>query len=91
VDGNDCRRVFYISVSYREKGIDMKTFTYGQTPNAVIREALPHKYPMELNRSDMMMILKVLNWASQVLRGKPANWAMGMRSSILETIGIEEV
>jgi hypothetical protein len=69
----------------------MRTYTYGRTPNEVIRELLPHKYSMELNKSDMMQLLKVLNWSSQVLKGAPANWSQGMRSSILQTIGIEEV
>jgi len=69
----------------------MKTYTYGRTPNEVIRGALPHKYPMELNRNDMMKLLKVLNWSSMALKGAPASWSSSMRVSILETIGIEEV
>lgn len=69
----------------------MKTYTYGRTPNEIIRTSLPHKYPMELNRNDMMKLLKILNWSSMVLKGAPARWSSGMRVSILETIGIEEV
>ena len=69
----------------------MKTYTYGRTPNEVIRQSLPHKYPMELNKSDMMKLLKVLNWASMSLKGSPATWSAGMRLGILETISIEEV
>lgn len=69
----------------------MVTFTYGMTPNGTIKNMLPHKYSMELNKSDMMKLLKVLKFASVVLKGAPANWAMGMRTSILETIGIEEL
>lgn len=69
----------------------MVTFTYGMTPNGTIRGMLPHKYPMELTREDMMKLLKVLKFASMVLKGAPANWAMSMRTSILETIGIEEL
>jgi len=69
----------------------MKTYTYGKTPNEIVRQALPHKYPMELTRNDMMKLLKVLNWASNTLKGAPASWSSSMRMSILETIGIEEV
>lgn len=39
----------------------------------------------------MMRLLKVLKFVSMVLKGTPANWAMSMRTSILETIGIEEL
>lgn len=69
----------------------MKTYTYGRTPNKVIRQSLPHKYSMELNRSDMMMLLKILNFVSMNFPKAIGSWAWGMRSSILETIGIEEV
>lgn len=69
----------------------MKTYTYGRTPNEVIRQSLPHKYPMELNKSDMMMLLKILNFVSMHFSKAIGNWAHSMRSSILETIGIEEI
>ncbi len=69
----------------------MKTYTAGLTPNSVIQASLPHKYSMELNRNDMMMLLKVLNFVAQHFPKKIGNWGRGMRSSILETIGIEEV
>jgi hypothetical protein len=69
----------------------MKTYTYGRTPNEVIRQSLPHKYPMELNKSDMMMLLKVLNFVSMNFPKSVGNWARGMRQGILETIGIEEI
>ena len=69
----------------------MKTYTYGRTPNQVIRGLLPHKYSMELNKSDMMMLLKILNFISINFPKAIGNWAMGMRTSILETIGIEEI
>lgn len=62
----------------------MKTYTYGQTPVAVIKNALPHKYPMELNKNDMVQLLAVL-------RANSNDWSMSMRMSILETIGIEEI
>ena len=42
----------------------MKTYTYGRTPNMVIKNALPHKYSMELNKMDMMRLLKVLTFVS---------------------------
>jgi hypothetical protein len=69
----------------------MRTFTYGRTPNMVIKNALPQKYSMELNRMDMMRILKVLTFVSLNFPNPIGSWAMGMRTSILETIGIEEV
>ena len=69
----------------------MRSYTYGRTPNEVVRQCLPHKYPMELNRNDMMKLLKILNWSSMALKGSPASWSSSMRVSILETIGIEEV
>lgn len=62
----------------------MKTYTYGLTPIQVIKDHLPHKYKMELNRSDMVHLL-------DVLKNDSRDWAMGMRLSILETIGIEEI
>lgn len=69
----------------------MKTYTYGLIPNLVIKNALPHKYSMELNKLDMMRLLKVLKYVSLNFPNPIASWAWGMRSSILETIGIEEV
>lgn len=69
----------------------MKTYTYGRTPNVVIKDALPHKYPMELNKMGMMRLLKVLNFVSMNFPNPVASWAMGMRGGILGTIGIEEV
>ena len=70
----------------------MKTYTYGKTPNEVIRQSLPHKYPMELNKSDMQVLLQVLLRESNSPRyTKTSRWARDIRSSILETIGIEEV
>jgi len=66
------------------RGRKMKTYTYGTTPRQIIKEALPHKYPMELNRSDMLELLSVL-------RSNSSDWSMSMRMSILETIGIEEL
>ena len=69
----------------------MKTYHYGRTPNEVLRQSLPHKYSMELNKSDMMMLLKVLNFVSTHFPKAIGEWAYNMRSSILETIGIEEI
>jgi hypothetical protein len=62
----------------------MQTFTYGNTPEEVILEALPFKYSMELNRSDMLALLIALAHSDE-------DDAMSLRSSILETIGIEEI
>ena len=69
----------------------MKTYTYGTTPTNIISAALPHKYSMELNRHDMGELLEILRYVSSISRGKRAEWSIEMRSSILETIGIEEV
>lgn len=70
----------------------MKTFTYGQTPSSVIREALPVKYKIEFNRSDMLMILTVLREYTLGSRTPHVvEEAMSLRTSILETIGIEEI
>lgn len=69
----------------------MRTYTSGLTPNLVIKDALPHKYPMELTKLDMMRLLKVLNFVAQHFPNPVGAWARDMRSSILETIGIEEV
>ena len=38
----------------------MKTYSYGRTPNNVIREALPHKYSMELTKTTMIVLLDIL-------------------------------
>jgi hypothetical protein len=66
----------------------MRTYTYGRAPESVIRQLLPHKYPMELNKSDMLNLLHILK---EVPEDSYIEWAIGMRQSILETIGIEEV
>ena len=71
----------------------MKTYTYGTTPIKVIEIQLPHKYKMELNKNDMMVLLAMLKYTA-IAKGvekKSQNWAMDMRLSILETIGIEEI
>lgn len=69
----------------------MKTYTYGTTPTNIISAALPHKYSMELNRHDMGELLEILRYVSSISRGKRVDWAIEMRLSILETIGIKEV
>lgn len=76
----------------------MKTYTAGTTPLEVIEECLPHKYPMELNKHDMLMLLNALNEIDACVEpngeeGEDNNleWARNFRSCILTTIGIEEV
>ncbi len=61
----------------------MKSYTYGTTPIKEIRKALPHKYEMQLNKSDLLTILAALKDYDES--------AMSLRTSILETIGIEEI
>jgi hypothetical protein len=63
----------------------MQTFSYGTTPEDVIRDALPHKYAMELTRTAMITVLEAL----AVMMGDEN--AMGLRTSILETLDIEEI
>jgi len=70
----------------------MKTYTIGRTPIEVIKAALPHKYSMELNKSDMIALLAILKFTweyneSPVL----SDYALSLRTSILTTIGIEEI
>lgn len=71
------------------------TFTYGTTPIDVIEDALPHKYPMELNRTDMITILSALLLVTEVddsgIDQEIIENAGSLRSSILSTIDIEEV
>lgn len=73
----------------------MKTFTIGTTPEEVILEALPHKYKMELNKNDMMHLLQLLYDAYCILEPtddpETDDWPLLMRTSILQTIGIEEI
>jgi hypothetical protein len=75
-----------------------RSYTYGTTPEDVIREALPHKYDMSLNREDMLAVLAGLSFArawsdgendsvSDEQRGRMGS----LRSGILGTIGIEEI
>jgi hypothetical protein len=62
----------------------METYTLGTTPINVILSRLPHKYDMSLNKSDMTIILESLAESDD-------QDAWSLRSSILETIGIEEI
>jgi hypothetical protein len=75
-----------------------KSYTYGTTPEDVIREALPHKYEMSLNREDMLALLAGLGFAEVWADGENDSVSdeqrerMGsLRSAILDTIGIEEI
>ena len=61
----------------------MNTYTYGTTPSDVIEAALPHKYPMELTRNDMLSLLDALLLGDEN--------AESLRSGILSTLDIEEV
>lgn len=72
----------------------MKTYTTGMTPIKVIEECLPHKYKMELNKADMLVVLDALLFFHDELSHgdpEPAERALNLRSSILTTIGIEEI
>jgi len=77
----------------------MKTFTFGETPVVDIVMALPHKYKMELNKTDMVHLLDVCKIISEHSIQQCSieeeriiqDWATSFRSSILQTIGIEEV
>jgi hypothetical protein len=68
----------------------MDTYTYGTTPEDTIRAALPHKYDMSLTREDMLTVLDALLVASEMMECH-MDRAWSLRSSILETIGIEEI
>lgn len=65
----------------------MKSYTYGTTPEDIIREALPHKYNMELNKNDMVKLLTILDYATTM----EPDGSVSFRTSILSTIGIEEI
>ena len=70
----------------------MQTFTIGLTPRSVIDEALPHKYPMKLNREDMHVLLVALYVSWQTADDEEtADAALSLRTSILSTLEIEEV
>jgi hypothetical protein len=70
-----------------------KSYTYGTTPEDVIREALPHKYDMSLNREDMWTVLEALALLGENadLGIENAERAMSLRSAILSTLDIEEI
>lgn len=68
-----------------------KTFTFGETPHEIIEDALPFKYDMKLNRSDMMVLLDALYRAWSDAEGYRAEEFSTMRTDILSTIGIEEI
>lgn len=74
-----------------------ETYTLGTTPADVIKAKLPHKYPMELNQGDILKLLECLKFSYENMNQvsdeeiEAASWAMSMRTSILQTIGIEEI
>lgn len=68
-----------------------KTYSFGTTPMHEIANALPAKYAMSLNRRDMQNLLHVLYTYSADNDDPVGEWALGFRSDILQTIGIEEV
>ena len=77
----------------------MKTYTIGFTPVSEIEASLPHKYHMEVNKEGMLTILAALLEYSECGVVTPKSDdnddqkmnALGLRESILTTIGIEEV
>lgn len=67
------------------------TYTYGTTPEGVIREQLeqlPGHYELSLTPGDMVTLLMVLNGDTDE---RTDEWSMSFRSSILETLDIEEI
>lgn len=76
----------------------MKTYTALTTPTKVILEALPHKYPMELNKSSMIAIMEAMKFyienavgIQDTMQAQIYDEVQSLRSGILETIGIEEI
>lgn len=74
----------------------MLSFTKGTTPQEVVERRLPRKYPMDLNKKDMLMLLDALNeYAGYGYGRQPSaeesERADSLRGGILETLGIEEV
>lgn len=71
----------------------MQSYTFGSAEGMnALHKALPEKYPMELNRSDMDMLIKALHVAWN--EGEPvdvSDWAGGFLSSIGQTVGVEWV
>lgn len=71
------------------------TYSANTTPVEVIDRLLPHKYPMELNKGDMLNLLEVLKFADENMdsseNGDVGEWAGGFRRDILGTIGLEEI
>jgi len=61
-----------------------ESYTYGATPEEVIRASLPPKYEMVLTKRDMLTILRALGESGE-------DEAMSMRVDILTSIGIEEI
>ena len=59
------------------------TYSYGMTPDDAILDALPFKYSMELNRHDMLSVLRALADGGEN--------AQSLRTSILSTLDIEEI
>lgn len=73
----------------------MHKFTLGTTPENIIRQELPDKYKMELNKNDMVMLLDLLDingsFNSPEAFEELTYWAANFRSNILQTINIEEI
>ena len=71
----------------------METFTFGQTPRDVIENSLPRKYKMELVRDDMVAVLTALHeaWVADECGAEMSDRWFSLRTSILETLDIEEV
>jgi hypothetical protein len=68
------------------KGETMQTFTYcSEEGVTAVVDVLPHKYSMELNRSDMTELVTVL----QMGWDNGSEWAGDFLSSIAQTLDIE--
>lgn len=70
----------------------MSAYTYGTTPEDVIRAALPQHFDMSLNREDMLAVLRALDIAEgQSEEPSEVERYSSLRSGVLSVIGIEEV
>lgn len=74
------------------------TYTFGDAPKSLINARLPRQYEMALNQTDMVNLLDTLLVAcgqidvtDRARLDELSDWAAGMRGSILETLGIEEI
>lgn len=72
--------------------MERKTFTYSLTPESLIEQRLPHKYPMEFTKRDMLTILRALaDYSLNDHGSEHEDNAYSLRTGILETLDIEEI